>query len=68
MASHADLVVNLLGGQLQFGAGGSGHSQGHTGDRLDAFDHGDLLARTIVGSNVADNADQSAYHKQRRRQ
>ena len=68
MAGHADLVVNLLARQLQFGASGLRHGHSDPGDRFDAFDRGRLLARAIVGSNAADDAYQGAYHEQHRGQ
>jgi hypothetical protein len=63
MASRADLVVDLLGGQLhrnhRFGL-----FEGDPCDRLDAFEHGGLLSRTVIGGDIVDHTDEGSSHEQ----
>ncbi len=63
MAGDADLVIDLLAGQLDFSARWFGYGNRDPRHRLDALDHGDFLARTVVGRNPADDPDQGGDQK-----
>lgn len=63
MAGHTDLVVDILAGQFDFSARRLGLSDGDTGNRLDAFECGGLLARTIVGGDPAEGSNQVGHHE-----